>query len=166
MTQSSVGKSSKNEDEEAMEEENEEETKPPGVIQGYTVYGTSDEGVKHTPDFVNIIALDEKRENFIEKVMQCDYIIYNIKDDCKAIDEALWILEKLHDNLDKFATQKQFILISSVLTWAKSSLPDPNDPEMPFTDDDYLRRKAHSSYKEHILAEKSVIQQGKTVSNA
>ncbi|CAH8876057.1 unnamed protein product [Trichobilharzia szidati] len=162
LTQSSVGKSSKNEDEEAMEEENEEESKPSGVIQGYTVYGTLDEGIKHTPDFVNIITVDEKRENFIEKVMQCDYIIYNIKDDYKAIDDALWILEKLHDNLDKFAAQKQFILISSVLTWAKSSLPDPNDPEMPFTDDDYLRRKAHSNYKEHILAEKSVIQQGKT----
>ncbi|CAH8821609.1 unnamed protein product [Trichobilharzia szidati] len=94
--------------------------------------------------------------------MQCDCIIYNIKDDYKAIDDALWILEKLHDNLDKFAAQKQFILISSVLTWAKSSLPDPNDREMPFTDDDYLRRKAHSNYEEHILAEKSVIQQGKT----
>ncbi|CAH8659799.1 unnamed protein product [Heterobilharzia americana] len=94
--------------------------------------------------------------------MECDYIIYNIKDDHAVIDDALWMLDRLHDNLENFTAQKIFILISSVLTWAKSSFPDPNDPEMPFTDDDYLRRKAHSNYKEHILAEKSVVQQGKT----
>ncbi|CAH8297614.1 unnamed protein product, partial [Schistosoma turkestanicum] len=105
---------------------------------------------------------DEKRQNYIEKIMECDFIIYNIKDDHTVIDDALWILDQIHNNLESFTTQKIFILISSVLTWSKSTLPDPDDPEMPFTDDDYLRRKSHSNFREHILAEKSVIQQGKT----
>ncbi|CAH8663179.1 unnamed protein product [Schistosoma guineensis] len=95
--------------------------------------------------------------------MECDYIIYNIKDDHTVVDDALWILDQIHSNLESFTIQKIFILISSVLTWSKSALPDPDDPEMPFTYDDYLRRKSHPNFKEHILAGKSVVQQGKIV---
>lgn len=39
-----------------------------------------------------------------------------------------------------------------------------DDPEIPFTEDDYRRRKAHPNFKEHISAEKMVIKYGKTVS--
>jgi hypothetical protein len=39
-----------------------------------------------------------------------------------------------------------------------------DDPEIPFTEDDYRRRKPHSNFKEHISAEKTVIKLGKTVS--
>ena len=37
------------------------------------------------------------------------------------------------------------------------------DPEIPFTEDDYRRRKPHPNFKEHISAEKIVIKYGKTV---
>ena len=40
-----------------------------------------------------------------------------------------------------------------------------DDPEIPFTEDDYRRRKPHPNFKEHISAEKTVIKLGKTVSN-
>jgi len=39
------------------------------------------------------------------------------------------------------------------------------DPEIPFTEDDYRRRKPHPNFKEHISAEKMVIKYGKTVSS-
>lgn len=39
---------------------------------------------------------------------------------------------------------------------------DPDDPEIPFTEDDYRRRKPHPNFKEHISAEKMVIKYGKT----
>ena len=39
-----------------------------------------------------------------------------------------------------------------------------DDPEIPFTEDDYRRRKPHPNFKEHIAAEKAVIKMGKTVS--
>ncbi|KAK4475350.1 hypothetical protein MN116_002414 [Schistosoma mekongi] len=162
LSQLVVGKASRAEDEEAVEEENDKSPKDTRSLQTYSIYGTVGDCCSDLPGFVNIIQTDEKRQDYIEKIMECDYIIYNIKDDHSVIDDALWILDQLHNNLESFKTQKIFILISSVLTWSKSSLPDPNDPEILFTDDDYLRRKAHSNFKEHILAEKSVVQQGKT----
>ena len=39
-----------------------------------------------------------------------------------------------------------------------------DDPEIPFTEEDYRRRKAHSNFKAHTSAEKLVIKLGKTVS--
>lgn len=48
------------------------------------------------------------------------------------------------------------------MTWAKSKPLDPDDPEIPFTEDDYRRRKPHPNFKEHISAEKTVIKLGKT----
>lgn len=41
---------------------------------------------------------------------------------------------------------------------------DQDDPEIPFTEDDYRRRKPHPNFKEHISAEKMVLKFGKTVS--
>lgn len=35
---------------------------------------------------------------------------------------------------------------------------------MPFTDEDYRRRRAHPHFKQHIAAEKLVVKLGKTVS--
>ncbi|VDP66487.1 unnamed protein product [Schistosoma mattheei] len=69
--------------------------------------------------------MDDKRQDYVEKIIECDYIIYNIKDDHTVVDDALWILDQIHTNLESFTTQKIFILISSVLTWSKSALPDP-----------------------------------------
>ncbi|CAI2734932.1 unnamed protein product [Schistosoma spindalis] len=161
LSQLFIGKASKAEDEEAVEEDN-VTSKQVGNSQTYSIYGTVDDSCKDPPGFANIITMDEKRQDYAEKIMECDYIIYNIKDDHTVVDDALWILDQIHSNLESFTTQKIFILISSVLTWSKSAIPDPDDPEMPFTDDDYLRRKSHPNFKEHILAEKSVVQQGKT----
>jgi len=38
-----------------------------------------------------------------------------------------------------------------------------DDPEIPFTETDFRRRKAHLNFKEHIAAEKLVTKLGKTV---
>lgn len=37
-----------------------------------------------------------------------------------------------------------------------------DDPEIPFTEDDYRRRRAHPNFKSHISTEKLVIKCGKT----
>jgi len=39
------------------------------------------------------------------------------------------------------------------------------DPEVPFTETDFRRRRAHPNFKEHIAAEKLVTKLGKTVSS-
>ena len=37
-----------------------------------------------------------------------------------------------------------------------------DDTEIPFTEDDYRRRRPHPNFKEHISAEKTVMKFGKT----
>jgi hypothetical protein len=39
-----------------------------------------------------------------------------------------------------------------------------DDPEVPFTEEDFRRRKPHPNFKEHLNAEKTVLKFGKTVS--
>jgi len=38
-----------------------------------------------------------------------------------------------------------------------------DEPDVPFTDEDYRRRRAHPNFKEAITLEKNVIKYGKTV---
>ncbi|KAF8563359.1 hypothetical protein P879_09063, partial [Paragonimus westermani] len=104
----------------------------------------------------------DKREELYNSLITCDYILYNVKDDSNLIDEAQWIVETLHENMHKFMEQKMFILLSSVLTWDKSPVLDENDPSLPFSDEDYPRRKAHNNFREHLKLEKTTIHLGKT----
>ncbi len=95
--------------------------------------------------------------------MECDVIIYDIIHDPEQVDEACWAISALHSNLDKIDKPKVFILLSTVLTWAKTKPADPEEPEIPFTEEDFRRRKPHPNYKDHLAAEKTVIKFGKTV---
>lgn len=74
----------------------------------------------------------EKRRELYNRIFTCDYIIYNIKDDARTIDEAMWVLDQLHENIATISSQKMFILISSMLTWAKSSPLDEVSSRIPF----------------------------------
>ncbi|XP_065539986.1 adenylate kinase 7 isoform X2 [Lathamus discolor] len=64
--------------------------------------------------------------------------------------------------IEHFTTQKLFILVSTIMSWAKSKPPDPEDPEIAFTDEDYRRRRAHPNFTDHINAEKLILKLGKT----
>lgn len=74
------------------------------------------------------------------------------------------------------------------MTWARSKPVDPvrpcstpwegerlfytdflypllqDEPDIPFTEEDYRRRRCHPNFKDHIALEKLVIKLGKTVS--
>nr|XP_018670747.1 adenylate kinase 7 isoform X2 [Ciona intestinalis] len=128
----------------------------------YRVIGTLKDPNGKPPSNIAEIVNYNTREELLEKLLECDIIIYNINDDMAAIDEAVWSVSSLHTEIEHFDGPKMFILLSSVLTWAKSKPLDPDDPEIPFTEDDYRRRKPHPNFKEHISAEKIVIKFGKT----
>lgn len=87
---------------------------------------------------------------------------------------------------------RMFILISSVMTWAMTKPVDPvrhvfifkkwlllcykyftvnllilyvfqDDPDLPFTDSDFQKRRAHPNYKAHLQLEKEILKLGKKV---
>lgn len=66
----------------------------------------------------------------------------------------------LSENADQFTKPKSFILISTVMTWAKTKI-EQDDPEASLTEDEYRRRKPHPNFKVHVAAEKAVVKAGK-----
>lgn len=128
----------------------------------YRVVGTLKDPSSKPPEFVAQIISFGTREELLEHLLECDIIIYDVTEDAEIIDEAVWSVSSLHTEIEHFDGPKMFILLSSVMTWAKSKPLDADDPEIPFTEDDYRRRKAHPNFKEHVSAEKLVIKYGKT----
>ncbi|KAI8784829.1 adenylate kinase 7 [Biomphalaria glabrata] len=132
----------------------------------FEIVGTLKDKEKPKPDFAKEIIMYENKDQLYEYLVECDIIIYDITEDPDQIDEAVWAVSELNSDMDKIDKSKVFILISTCMTWAKSKPLDPegneiDDPEIPFTEDDYRRRKPHPNFKEHISAEKTVIKLGK-----
>ncbi|ETE68805.1 Adenylate kinase 7, partial [Ophiophagus hannah] len=150
------------------EEEDEEgrsivETGPPKPREGiYQIVGTLSQPENTKPDFAMEVYTITSRDELLVRMLECDIIIYNITEDTKQIDEATWAATALHAESKHFEKQKLFILLSTIMTWARSKPLDPEDPEIPFTEEDYRRRKPHLNFVEHINAEKTIIKLGKT----
>uniref|UniRef100_A0A8C2ICH3 Adenylate kinase 7a n=1 Tax=Cyprinus carpio TaxID=7962 RepID=A0A8C2ICH3_CYPCA len=94
--------------------------------------------------------------------MQCDVIVYNITEHNDLIDEATWAISALHSEIEHFGSPKTFILLSTIMTWAMTKPADPDEPDIPLTEDDYKRRRPHPNFKEHTSTEKLVLKLGKT----
>jgi len=151
------------EEEEENDEDDGEKAIKADLKEGmYKVVGSMKDPHNTPPPHLAECAVFEEREELLEKLMECDIVIYNITEDEEIIDEALWAVSTLNAEVDNFDSSKVFILISPVLTWANSKPLDPDDPEIPFTEDDYRRRRPHNNFKDHINAEKMVIKFGKT----
>ncbi|KAG8225945.1 hypothetical protein J437_LFUL005983, partial [Ladona fulva] len=113
-----------------------------------------------------IIDINEKSK-ILEKILSCKFIIYDVSEDTNQVDEAARAIIALDEELSKNLSNGNemrktdkpinYILISTVLTWAKTKPIDPNEPDAPITEDDYRMRKPHPNYKLHFDLEKEVI---------
>ncbi|CAJ1074252.1 Hypothetical predicted protein [Xyrichtys novacula] len=102
------------------------------------------------------------REVLLSKLMDCDVVIFNITQHAEQVEEAFWAVKALHDKMKNFSGPKKFILVSTVMTWACSKPIDPEDLELPFTDEVFWRRLAHPNFQHHYNVERRVVKMGKT----
>ncbi|KAF1491763.1 Adenylate kinase 7, partial [Megadyptes antipodes antipodes] len=150
------------------EEEEEDENNSAAEVSSrpkegvYQVVGTLSKPESTKPCFAEETYAVSSRKELLSHLLECEIVVYNITEDANQIEEATWAASALHMEIEHFATPKLFILISTIMSWAKSKLPDPEDPEIPFTDEDYRRRKSHPNFMDHINAEKLILKLGKT----
>ncbi|KAF1600736.1 Adenylate kinase 7, partial [Eudyptes chrysolophus] len=150
------------------EEEEEDENNSAAEVSSrpkegvYQVVGTLSKPESTKPCFAEETYAVSSRKELLSHLLECEIVVYNITEDANQIEEATWAASALHMEIEHFATPKLFILISTIMSWAKSKPPDPEDPEIPFTDEDYRRRKSHPNFMDHINAEKLILKLGKT----
>ncbi|NXL02937.1 KAD7 kinase, partial [Mesembrinibis cayennensis] len=150
------------------EEEEEDENNSAAEVSSrpkegvYQVVGTLAKPESTKPCFAEETYAVSSQKELLSHLLECEIVLYNITEDANQIEEATWAASALHMEIEHFATPKLFILISTIMSWAKSKPPDPEDPEIPFTDEDYRRRKPHPNFMDHINAEKLILKLGKT----
>ncbi|KAM9711086.1 adenylate kinase 7 isoform 4-T4 [Dama dama] len=115
------------------------------------------------PEFAVETYCGISQEDLLLRLLECDVIVYNITENPQQAEEAIWAVSALNEESSHFEKRKVFILVSTVMTWARSKPLDPDDSEVPFTEEDYRRRKQHPNFLDHINAEKMVLKFGKNV---
>uniref|UniRef100_A0A3B4ZD72 Adenylate kinase 7 n=1 Tax=Stegastes partitus TaxID=144197 RepID=A0A3B4ZD72_9TELE len=128
----------------------------------FQLVGTVSEPSEEDRPYVMEVYCQLSREELLSKLMDCDVVLYNITQHADQVEEALWAVSALHNEMGHFPGSKLFILISTVMTWACSKPVDPDDLELPFTDEIFWSRRAHPNFEQHIDLEKRVVKMGKT----
>ncbi|NWW12774.1 KAD7 kinase, partial [Oreocharis arfaki] len=151
-------------EEEEEEDENASDADVPTTSKEeiYEIVGTLSEPGSTSPRFAKETYVVSSREALLSHLLECEIVVYNITEDARQIEEAIWAASALHKKMETFAKQKLFILISTIMTWGNTKPSDPENPETPLNDEDFRRRKSHPSFMDYINAEKHIAKLGKT----
>ncbi|NWU32963.1 KAD7 kinase, partial [Hylia prasina] len=158
-----VGATLENPEEEEEGDENASDAELPTASEEiYEIVGTLSKPESTNPLFAKETYAVSSREVLLNHLLECEIILYNITEDASQIEEATWAASALHTEIKNFSKQKLFILISTIMTWGNTKSLDPENPEAPFSDQDFRRRRSHPSFMDYINAEKHVVKLGKT----
>ncbi|XP_063255396.1 adenylate kinase 7 isoform X2 [Prinia subflava] len=158
-----VGATLENPDEEEEEDEHGSDTELRlASEEGYEIVGTLSKPESTNPHFAKETYAVSSREALLSHLLECEIVLYNITEDASQIEEATWAASALHKELNTFAKQKLFILISTIMTWGNTKPIDPEDPEAPFDDETFPKRRSHPNFMDYINAEKHIVKLGKT----
>ncbi|KAK4884795.1 hypothetical protein RN001_001066 [Aquatica leii] len=155
-------------EQEVLEEEEDVELEQP-VGGKYEVIGSLYKYFHKPPEEV-LFTTDEQDGNFITNVMKCGFVVYDITQDPNEIPKALSTLTEISNEVEKIklpAKSKKpqdirvFILISNIVTWALTKPIDPEDPSLPFTENDFRKRRVHPNFKTYIDCEREVMMIGR-----
>ncbi|NXO38436.1 KAD7 kinase, partial [Locustella ochotensis] len=157
-----VGATLESPDEEEEGDENASDVEFPTASEVYEIVGTLSKPESSNPYFAKETYTVSSRESLLSHLLECEIVLYNITEDANQIEEATWAASALHNEIKTFAKQKLFILISTVMTWGNTKPLDPENPESPFEDQNFRKRKPHPSFMDYINAEKHIMKLGKT----
>lgn len=99
--------------------------------------------------------LDPTASTFCDSIMDCDVVIFNISQDSTQLWEARKFVKHFEQQLKAFKVdkKKQFILVSTIMTWAQTR---QNDEVL--NDLNYPKRRPHPSFVEHTILEHDVME--------
>lgn len=128
--------------------------------------GGTDAPANATENFqIYQVSHQQTKSEIQELAMNSDIIVWSVTDfsdsNCIVSDvsDGEWLIDTLAKCAETFETQKQFILVSTVATWARTK---PNeDPDLGFDEANFRTRRGHLNFKEHLALEKLVIKVGK-----
>ncbi|XP_073951884.1 adenylate kinase 7-like [Choristoneura fumiferana] len=144
---------------------------PPPPELPYEIIGTvSDPKIKSLDNVARIVP----RTEVLPVMLTCGTVVLDISYDREELRIATEYLKLLKDLLEKQhvaasapsdaddggageSKKRYLILISTVMTWADTKPLDPDNPDMPFIEADFRKRKPHPNYKLHYNAESEVV---------
>uniref|UniRef100_A0A3Q0RP37 Uncharacterized protein n=1 Tax=Amphilophus citrinellus TaxID=61819 RepID=A0A3Q0RP37_AMPCI len=110
----------------------------------------------------NFLLQSPTKDELLQHLLECDVAVYNVSESAteRQVEEAIWALTALHDEMESFKSQKLFILVSTVMTWAMTKPPNPDETDA-LLEEDFRRRKPHPSFKSHNSLENLVLKLAK-----
>uniref|UniRef100_A0A669BJ58 Adenylate kinase 7a n=1 Tax=Oreochromis niloticus TaxID=8128 RepID=A0A669BJ58_ORENI len=102
-------------------------------------------------------------DELLQHLLECDVVVYNISESAtqQQVEEATWVLTALHNEMPSFKSQKLFILVSTVMTWAMTKPQNPDEADVLVSEEQFIRRRPHPAFRNHHSLEKLVLKLAK-----
>ncbi|AWP20212.1 putative adenylate kinase 7-like [Scophthalmus maximus] len=141
----------------------EDEASPPGEPAFRVVGSVSSSSKRDRTSFVQEQYVSPSQDELLQHLLECDVVVYNISDNAtqEQVAKASWAITALHAEQENFKSQKMFILVSTLMTWAMTKPQDPDETDYVLSEEEFRRRRPHPSFKDHNDVEKLVLKLGR-----